>query len=256
MAERRASRIVGTVVVIAIAAICVRLGFWQLSRLNEKKVRNAAVATRSAEPAVQLTSATTDSAELTWRRASARGHYDDERSIILPGRSYGGSPGVLLLTPLRLEGARAVLVQRGWVPSLDAATIDLGAFRTDTMVSVDGLLLPFLNDENTIATGATMEPADSFRHVWYTIDADRLRAQFPYPLLPFRLQRLPAEQTDSDAVDARRTPGTRGISYPLAQPAPVLDEGPHLGYAVQWFSFALIFVVGWIALLRSRRRRA
>lgn len=249
MAERRTGRIVGTLLVVFIAAVCVRLGFWQLSRLDEKQTRNAALAARSAEPAIQLTSAATDSAGLTWRHASARGYYDDARSIVLPGRSYHGSPGVLLLTPLRLEGARAVLVQRGWVPSLDAATIDVDAFRTDTMVTVDGLLLPFLDDENTIATGATIAPTDTFRRVWYAIDADRLRAQFPYPLLPFRLQRLPAAPTGANAR------GTRGMAYPLAQPAPGLDEGPHLGYAVQWFSFALIFVVGWIALLKSKRAK-
>lgn len=247
MAERRTGRIVGTVLVVVIAAVCIRLGLWQLSRLDEKQTHNAALAARSAEPSLRLTSAATDSAGVTWRRASARGRYDHERSIILPGRSYRGSPGVLLLTPLRLEGARAVLVQRGWVPSLDAATIDLDAFRTDSMVTVEGLLLPFLDEENTIATGATIEPADTFRRVWYAIDPQRLRAQFPYPLLPFRLQRLP------DTLPSHDVTGARTRAYPLAQPAPGMDEGPHLGYAIQWFSFALIFVIGWIALLRSRR---
>jgi len=33
--------------------------------------------------------------------------------------------------------------------------------------------------------------------------------------------------------------------------APELDDGPHLSYAIQWFSFALIIVIGSIALLRK-----
>jgi surfeit locus 1 family protein len=41
----------------------------------------------------------------------------------------------------------------------------------------------------------------------------------------------------------------RGL--PRRWPPPALDDGPHLSYAVQWFSFALIIVVGTGALLRK-----
>jgi surfeit locus 1 family protein len=35
------------------------------------------------------------------------------------------------------------------------------------------------------------------------------------------------------------------------------DEGPHLAYAVQWFSFAVIGLVGYVLLLgRARRSRS
>ncbi len=246
MADRRGGRtgrIVGTVVVLLVAAVCIRLGFWQLSRLDEKRTRNAALAARTAEPPILLSAATTDSSGLIHRLATAHGYYDDERSIVLPGRSYRGSPGILLLTPLRL-GNSAVLVQRGWVPTPDAVNVDLAQFRTDTAVTVHGIALPFLGEENTLASNAVTAPVDSFRRVWYAIEPDRLRAQFPYPLLPLRLQRLP------DTTRAARTTG-----YPLAQDAPTLDEGPHLGYAIQWFSFALVFLIGWTALMRSTRIR-
>jgi cytochrome oxidase assembly protein ShyY1 len=32
-----------------------------------------------------------------------------------------------------------------------------------------------------------------------------------------------------------------------------MDEGPHFGYAIQWFSFAIIAIVGWTALLLRRK---
>lgn len=246
MAERRTSRtarIIGTTLVLIIATVCIRLGFWQLSRLDEKRARNAAVAARMATPAVELTGTRADTAGLIYRTAAARGYYDNTRSIILPGRSYQGSPGVLLLTPLRMSGGRAVLVQRGWIPAPDAVNVPLEAFRVDTALTVHGLVLPFLNEENTLATGAAGSAStDTFRRVWYAIDAEQLRAQFPYDLLPLRLQLLPRDRS-----------GEETHAYPLAQPAPALDEGPHLGYAIQWFSFALIFLIGWVALLRSTR---
>jgi cytochrome oxidase assembly protein ShyY1 len=37
-------------------------------------------------------------------------------------------------------------------------------------------------------------------------------------------------------------------------PVPELDEGPHLSYTVQWFSFALIILVGTFILLRKQAR--
>jgi cytochrome oxidase assembly protein ShyY1 len=36
--------------------------------------------------------------------------------------------------------------------------------------------------------------------------------------------------------------------------APALDDGPHLSYALQWFAFALIGVVGaGVVAVRARR---
>lgn len=244
-AVSRRATVLGTVGVLLIAAVCIRLGFWQLDRLDQKRSRNAALAARMAEPPVSLTATLADSSGVIYRRAVADGVFDDARTIILPGRSYRGAPGVLVLTPLRLSGTTALLVQRGWMPSADGVSIDLEPLRVDSAVHVRGLVLPFLGDENTIAARARRDaPADTFRRVWYAIDTDALRAQFPYTLLPLRLQVLP---------DSARAAGD---TIPVAQGAPALDEGPHLGYAIQWFSFALIFLVGWAALLRSRRGRA
>jgi cytochrome oxidase assembly protein ShyY1 len=36
---------------------------------------------------------------------------------------------------------------------------------------------------------------------------------------------------------------------PVRQAAPALDPGPHLGYAIQWFSFATIAIVGWLVMV-------
>jgi len=240
----RRARIVGTALVLLVAAVCIRLGFWQLARLGEKQAINAAIVERSAQPQVRLGSATRDSAGLIFRPATASGHYDNERTIILPGRSYRGAPGVLVLTPLRLADGSAVLVQRGWAPAADGATVDIGPMRIDSAVTVNGLVLPFPGAESTLAARAQNgTPGDSFRRVWYTIDPDVLRGAFPYALLPVRLQQLPHTGVRD----------TASALYPVAQAAPELDEGPHLGYAVQWFSFALIFLIGWVALVWSRR---
>ena len=186
------SRIIGTLLVLVIAAVCIRLGFWQLARLEEKRTINAALAERSAQPSVRLSSALRDTVGLIFRPAVASGQYDNERTIIFPGRSHRGQPGVLVLTPLRLAGGSAVLVQRGWVPSADGVSVDLEPMRVDSAVTVSGLVLTFPGAENTRGARAqTTEATDSFRRNWFRVDSEELHAAFPYPLLPLLLQRLP-----------------------------------------------------------------
>jgi surfeit locus 1 family protein len=37
-------------------------------------------------------------------------------------------------------------------------------------------------------------------------------------------------------------------------PPPPLGDGPHLSYALQWFAFATVALVGYVAWLRAGRR--
>jgi surfeit locus 1 family protein len=237
--------IIGTVLVLVVAAVCVRLGFWQLDRLEQRRERNEGLEERLALAPVPLAGLPLDTVGLTHRRARAQGTFDDERTIVLPGRSYRGSPGVHVLTPLRLHGARgAVFVNRGWVPAADAATIAYDSIRTFSAdTAVEGILLPFPGrGASRGAAGSGVDADSAFRRVWFALDEELLRRQFPYPLAHVQLQMLPRE----------RAAGTLPVPLPL----PALDEGPHRGYAIQWFSFATIAIVGWIALLnRDRRQR-
>lgn len=232
------ARVLGTLAVLVIAGVCVRLGVWQLDRLAQRKARNEVIAARMAEPVLELGSVPLDTSGLIYRVVEVEGEYDAGRGVVLAGRSYQGSTGANLLMPLRLPDGGSVLVQRGWLPALDAAQVDPGAYAAAGPVKLRGLLLAFPD------LGAAHEAAagDQFRRVWYRFDGAAMRRQLPYPGFGLYLQLLPA------AVTAES-------SYPVALPAPDLDDGPHLGYAIQWFSFALIALVGWVVLLIRREGR-
>jgi surfeit locus 1 family protein len=231
--------LLGTLALAVVIAGCVRLGFWQLERLEQRRERNAALASRLDAPVVMLSAGLGDTTGLRFRRGAATGTYDGPRSIVLPGRSLRGLPGVHLLTPLVFDGGgAAVLVNRGWVPSADGATIDESFFQGGEAGRPTGVLLAFPGAESALSARALPPEGTGFRRVWFAIDEAMLRQQFPYRLLDVQLQLLPEA-------------GAQG--FPVRLPPPPLDEGPHLGYALQWFSFAIVGVVGWIALvLRSR----
>ena len=72
-------------------------------------------------------------------------------------------------------------------------------------------------------------------------DVARIAKQLPYPIVPAYVQ-LQTQQ-----------PPQSGIQ-PRVLPEPVLDEGPHFSYAVQWFIFTTIALVGYPLILRRKAR--
>ncbi len=199
--------VVGAIVALAIAVLCVEAGFWQLRRLGARRARNAVVAARLALPPLAVTGAGVPADSALNRRLVAQGVYDYGHERVWPGRSFEGTPGVALLTPLRLSDGSAVLVDRGWVPSPDAFHVDPAPYREADTVTVEGLAIALPPPARTDSPG--------------------------YPVLPFGILNQVAS-----------------AGLPRRWPPPLLDNGPHLSYAIQWFSFAVIIVVGTIALLR------
>lgn len=226
--------ILGTLGVFFVALVCVRLGFWQLDRLAQRDTINEQVGARLELPALALTRWPADTSGLGYRRVEVQGELDAERSIVLAGRSRAGAPGVHLLTPLHLEDGTAVLVNRGWVPSADGTSIDLAAFTLDSLAGA-GIVFP-LASAGAAATRST--PTREFQHVWFRVDVTTLRGQFPYPISDYEVRLLP--------------PASAAQAPPVRLDPPELDRGPHLGYAIQWFSFAAIFLIGWGAMVARR----
>lgn len=235
--------ILGTVLVAIVAAGCIRLGLWQLDRLETRKAYNVAVESRIREPVLQTRfPAGSDTVGLIHRRVSITGTYDNGRAIVLPGRALNGLPGVHLVTPLRVAGSHdAILVNRGWIPSSDGATIVIEEFDFNEPATIEALIIPFPGRPESLASRSAPSADSAFKRVWYRIDPAQLRGQFPYPLANFMVQQI----TDG--------PGHR---YPIPARPPALDNGPHLGYAVQWFSFASIAVIGWFVLVLRRKNPA
>ena len=212
---------------LLVAGACVRLGIWQLDRLHQRRAHNALVAAARARPELDIRAGLPlpiDS--LRDRRLRARGAYDYARERLWHGRSYEGIPGVDLVTPLRLPDGSAVLVDRGWAPSPDGYHVDQQAYREGDSADVEGL-----------GMAAPRGRGD--------VDPAALRDSLPYRVLPIVMQQSPP----STALYRPLPPGL------TRWPSPPLSDGPHLSYVVQWFSFAVIIVVGSLVLLRQRHMR-
>ena len=194
---------------------------------------NAVALERLALPVVDVSAGAHGAIE-RFQRVRAAGVYDFSREVAITARSLSGSPGVHIVTPLARAGTDTLLlVLRGWVYSPDAATIDFARWREPGAAAAEGFALPFDADKAQ-SDSSTLAPRAVRR-----LDRALLERRLGAPVAPYFVV------LTSSAV---------GDSVPVRLGRPALDEGPHFGYAVQWFLFAAIFGVGGsVVVLRGRR---
>src|SRR5262245_49889433 len=225
--------------VLAGASLCVRLGFWQLSRWHEKRALNQALERALSAPPLPLGARPLPEPQVLGHRIEARGRYDESRQVLLGARPHMGEPGVEVVTPLLLEGgSSAILVNRGWLYSADAATAHPQESPEPGLRRVVGLVEPL---ERGLA-GPALRILERDSVTLYSarrLDWDTLSRRMPYALAPYVL---------------RQTPGSGVAARPLRVLPRPANEAMHLSYTVQWFAFAAILLFGSSVLAWSRRR--
>jgi cytochrome oxidase assembly protein ShyY1 len=228
--------------VLACVVLFVRLGFWQLSRLGERRAHNALIEARQQEPPApvgQVVAPTAGPAEVdavVYRTVVATGTYRTDEQVLVRNESYRGAPGSWVVTPLVLADGRAVAVNRGWIPAA-AAEGDPAAYAPPAgTVTVTGLLA---RTEEREGLGAADAAEGRLRDL-ARVDVGRLARQVAEPLYPAYLT----------LRDQQPAAGT----VPVPVPPGVLDDGPHLNYAGQWFIFATLTAVVYPLLLRRQAR--
>jgi len=228
------SRLAVVVIASLLALLFLWLGFWQLSRLRVRQTANASLAARAVAPPSTISQLPTDTAGAHYRRVSLAGTYDYPNEIVLTLRSRDGSPGVNIVTPARLAGTdTAVLVVRGWVYSPNGMSVDLTRWREGPQLNGHG----FVETYPPPRQGANASPTQSNAYRW--LDRATLEQRFHYPLKPYYVV-----LTSPPADTTKDTPPRLNV--------PPMDEGPHKSYALQWFSFAAISIIGTILFLRRK----
>ena len=223
-------------VILVVVALFGVAGLWQLDRLSERRERNAFVLERRERPVAAIGTFLDHPARAEQRRVRAEGRYDGGREVILLGRGNGDKPGNHVLTPLITSGGRAVLVDRGWVPVEIGKPREPRTLPPKGRVSVTGIALPS-EGSGPFASGSGAEPTTAVSR----IDVQRIARGLPNEVWPLYL-------VLQDQQPAQKL---------LPEPAKLarLGEGPHLAYAIQWFLFIAIAVIGYGAILRRESRK-
>ncbi len=230
-----------TLIVIAGVILLVRLGIWQLDRLEQRRTFNSMVYERWVQDPYDVTSGElpADLQELEYRRVQVRGDYDYDNQIGLKNQLRNGALGINLVTPLVLDDGRAVLIARGWIPANEADPDQWPQFDEPSDEPIVGLI----QESQLMPNGGAVPIPEQPEQQWFYVNIDAIQQQMPYELLPVFIMQLPDEDRTYDMLPSREEPLR-------------LHEGDHLSYAVQWFSFALILGIGYIFFVRHMERKA
>jgi cytochrome oxidase assembly protein ShyY1 len=249
----RTRLVVGVLGLVLIAGVCLLAGRWQLSRADEKRELVLRIELGREMPPVTLSGGLPAGDLAEWRRAIARGRWLPAFTVLIENRNHQGQPGFWVLTPLQFDApARpgdVVAVLRGWMPRpLGAApgTAPATVRSPAGNLQIQGELIghvPRLLELGSPTGGAPVSLASRFGAAdgpprVQNIDVAALAAATGLNVLPMVLQQT------GDADD--------GLVRDWAPPPNNIDT--HLGYAMQWFSFAAIAAIALGVLLVRRFR--
>lgn len=221
---------------LSVVVLFVALGLWQLSRHDERQAANAEVTTRlTSEPIVVNGSADLGGppSRLDYRPATVLGTFIDADFVRVVNRSQGGVAGEHVVGLLELADGSLLAVNRGFVPANTEVTVEpVPAGR----VPVEGWL------RESIYKGRFGADDTGDGQLVPRMNTDDLAARIGRAVASVWLQ----QAGPTDDTTTRR--------FPDPVPLPELDNGPHLGYAAQWFIFATLGVLFYGALLRRQSR--
>jgi surfeit locus 1 family protein len=225
-----------TLLAIALVALFISFGQWQWNKASVKGDLQTLLDTRSAEPAIQMPIVPADAQSMRYRQIITRGHYEPEQQILLDNRVHREQAGYHVITPLRIENSdMRVLVNRGWVPAL-AEHSQTPLVNTPTgIVEVSGMAIVPGTRYFTLGTEAVsdVKSQKAWQKVWQNLDMKRYSNVVGFPLQPVIIQLAPESSAGGFARD---------------WPRPDERIERHVGYAFQWWGFALATVLIWLVV--------
>ena len=202
------------------------LGIWQVQRMYEKRDQLEAMTAGISTPAVPVPLQLDPDAD-RYRPVSVAGRFTGETLYVLSGKPLLGA-GVQVISVLQTATGRRLLIDRGFL-------LDEDKHKTLTQTQADfvgNLMWP--RDSN-----AYTPPPDAKTGLWFARDAVAMSEKLA---------------TEAVIIVAREPTGD-GIEAMPVDTSSIPND--HWGYAITWFSLALVWAVMTVALVwRIRRRTA
>jgi cytochrome oxidase assembly protein ShyY1 len=215
-----------SVAVIAFVVACFWvLAPWQFGREAQRDAQQAAIDASYKTPPAPLDdvapAGTGLPAGTEWRQVTVTGTYLPDVQAVVRLRVVDGKPAVEVLTALRTDSGRVVLVDRGTVPAESGAQVPAIAPAPTGPVALTGRLRGDQPDPDRRAA----TPSDG-NLLLYTADSAAVAAAANVPLEPFHV--LLAD-------------GQPGVLAPEAvEPDTTSAPFTNFSYALQWITFGVI----------------
>ncbi len=213
--------------------VLVSLGFWQLGRYHQKQALEQQYLER--QQTIFSIGDIQEESDLRYYRLVLSGQFINAQSFLLDNKVLNGQAGFHVITPFQADSGEVLLVDRGWIAGTHDRKVLPEVTSVDGEVTVNGL--------SWLSTGKAFLLAedlwdDGWPRVIQAVDFERMASVLNRPLQPWLL-----------VLDSNQ-PGSFLRNFLVVNMPP----SRHLGYAVQWFSMALVLVLlGGYAIFRREQ---
>jgi surfeit locus 1 family protein len=209
----RKPQLIPTLFIISSTIMMLFLGSWQLQRLEWKNQIIKDV--EKAQALDPLSTLPHDISELDYRKVILLGTFLHDKTLHLIGRQQGNFPGYFIVTPLKLEDGRIILINRGFSPAGKET-------KPENIQTIAGIIRPprikrYFAPENIPE-----------KNVWFYEDIPAMSQKTGLEILP---------------VIVEEVGKTAQGEFPIKGDGRIFFKNDHLGYAITWFLTAFIGLI-------------
>lgn len=225
--------LLGTILAIIGISAFSGLGTWQTYRALEKQQLQQQVEDKAEQESFQLSHSIPDIESKSFVKVEATGRYDKHNEILIDNVVHAKKAGYHVLTPFILKDDNSVvMVNRGWVPvGRDRNQLPIIETPQEPAI-IRGIIAPHKSKPPLI-----LGELDSKARVWLYFDLDKYIERTQYKVLPVSI-----------LLDENEESG-----YIREWPKYDSKMGMHIGYAIQWFVFALIVLITYLGVNIKKR---
>jgi surfeit locus 1 family protein len=226
-----------TIAMLLLLPLFISLGLWQTHRAEFKQKLQDSYDQAALSAPLILGAEPLNVATMQYHRVKVWGHYETAYQILLDNQISHGKAGYQVVTPLHIEGSdKRILVNRGWVVENGDRRIMPDIATPDTAVEVSGILIE--PSALYMELGEVKSTGKEWKNVWQNLDIKRYRKSVSFPLQPMVIE-----------LDPASTAG--GFVRDWSRPDAKVDM--HKGYALQWYSLALMVAIYYLIISLRKR---
>ena len=226
--------LLGTIMTIIGLSLFSGLGTWQVYRAIEKQTIQLEMDSKEKQQVILLDKRTKDLQNNVYLKVEAIGKYDQSGEVLIDNAIHNGKAGYHVITPFILKQDKSVImVNRGWVPVGNDRSVLPELTAPNNEIKISGILSPPKSKPPII-----LAELDVKSKVWLYFDKQTFEKKLSKSISPVII-----------LLDKHENNG-----YVRKWPKIEAKVGMHVGYAIQWYVFAIIVLVTYFGVNFKKRK--
>jgi surfeit locus 1 family protein len=225
----------GFLILLLCVPTFIKLGLWQLNKAHLKQEIQTSYNTALDHMAESFPQYVDNWDDWNYKKVKLSGHYETQYQILLDNQVEQSQGGFHVITPFKIEGRDDyVLINRGWVAGADNHIVTPNIQTPPGRHELIGLVW---QPSKKIFTLENDVQKAHWQTVWQHMDMQRYQASVPITVLPVVIK-----------LDAASDAGGFVRNWQL----PAEKIATNMGYAYQWFGFAIASILIFLYTSTSR----